>query len=359
MEIFYITNADKLSTLRRELVSKYISNTLGLGEPIGLSHSDGHLLGIRLDVAAPDNLNGSVDTGTFNSTLDDTQTHGQSPTQRRIVLIHDHKFRLTNDQLPMLRSGFDSKSDRNQIVLIPIEPTFCPLSSTESDALSSAKNTHEILSILINDSINSIAMKNQSSDIKLTAILAKTCVLVTFLKQKHTSKLMLFETTDDDGIHLQYSYARLQGIKKYVDSIPGFHSIDSSINPLHTIKQFDGLIKTEIVPSELQTYLDSVFLTDPNTKESKILNSYLPSQSHKLLAHLALYTTTAKLIQKPSLQIAYTLRLAKLVSSLYYHMRVKGESKEVMSTRWGLWRVTRDVLGRCILDIGADLVDSI
>jgi hypothetical protein len=113
------------------------------------------------------------------------------------------------------------------------------------------------------------------------------------------------------GTFVQYTYARLYGIKKYVKGL-GW-DVD----------------------------LKSVSL-EPLNSTPKALNLVFMLKEYTLVLK--------KSLVEPTVLLDYLTRLSKLISSLYYILRIKGEVFKVQVARWALFDACLEILD-CSLEI--------
>lgn len=146
-----------------------------------------------------------------------------------------------------------------------------------------------------------------SADGEITRLLAESKGHILFYTLKKTKRmdLDLQCETNEIGIHLQYSIARIEGIK-------------SSLKEEGV--EIEKLEKSNVGKGQL----NSLFEQFP---KASTLYNLLQEFDGKL----------EKSVKEPSVLVAYASNLSKLVSSLYYHLRVKGENENTQIVRWNLF----------------------
>ncbi|KAI8899248.1 hypothetical protein BC833DRAFT_586481 [Globomyces pollinis-pini] len=128
------------------------------------------------------------------------------------------------------------------------------------------------------------------------------------------------------GMYIQYAYARLCGIKRYIQS------------------------ETNIKFEDCLNSLNSDFL-QPFMSTPKIF---------QLIHMIEQYPTViTKAEYEPSVLIAFLLKFSTCISSLYYHLRIKGEDLAVQKARWLVLATSLDLLENGILTLGFDPIDEI
>lgn len=127
-----------------------------------------------------------------------------------------------------------------------------------------------------------------------------------------------FQSGSNSGIYIQYTYARLCGIKKSLQS----EGLD--IN--------DNLMDPEILAQ-----------TPKVVELLKVLEEY-----DQIFAK-----------HEASVMVGYLVKLSSMISSIYYHFRVKGEAERVWKTRWTILRRCHSVLENGLGLIGLELVGDI
>ena len=150
---------------------------------------------------------------------------------------------------------------------------------------------------------------NNNEDLSRKFALSKAVYSV--LQKRRTRELVESELLESQvGISIQYSHVRLEGIKRYlIDS--GFSHVEitheliehSNLSPLctHTIND-----KLDVPP-----------------KLAQLINHMTQFNQHRISG-----------LEEPSVFINYTAMLARMVSSLYYHFRVKNEEENIQTARW-------------------------
>ena len=159
-----------------------------------------------------------------------------------------------------------------------------------------------------------------SADAEITRLLAESKGHILFYTLKKTKNLDLDLQceTNEIGIHVQYSIARIEGIKSSLK--------DEGV-------EIEKLETAHIEKVEL----NSLFEQFP---KASTLYNLLQEFDGKL----------EKSVQEPSVLVAYASNLSKLVSSLYYHLRLKGEDENTQAVRWHLFGKSLKIL-RMILTL--------
>ena len=170
---------------------------------------------------------------------------------------------------------------------------------------SSFEKRGDYLEFIIDSVYQKLIQKVVGSSNETTRKLAESKVHILFSSVKKTKRLDLDQQceTNDTGIHLQYSIARIEGIKKYLESDLVFMESDKCVS---------------------KSDLDILFKQYP-----KSLNLYdmLENFEERL----------SKSVYEPNSLLTYASSLSKLISSLYYHIRIKGEHVDTQKARWFLF----------------------
>jgi arginyl-tRNA synthetase len=150
------------------------------------------------------------------------------------------------------------------------------------------------------------------SDNATTRKLAESKFHLLFYAVKKTKKLDLDQQceSNETGIHLQYSIARIEGIRKYLESDHAFIESDKCVSESDLDALFEQFPKSSVLFNMLEIF------------EEKLLQS----------------------IFEPSLLVSYASSLSKLISSLYYHLRIKGEDVDTQKVRWFLFEKSFAIL---------------
>ncbi|KAJ3303426.1 hypothetical protein HDV03_003794 [Kappamyces sp. JEL0829] len=151
---------------------------------------------------------------------------------------------------------------------------------------------------------------------EITMNLAKAKVVFPFFTTRNSKTIDLKAHAGNDlGIHIQYSHARLMGIQRYLED--------------------EGLLPEFTAAQEKQEIDWSVLDLVPRVYD---LIELLYSWDQVLL----------KCVGEANVLASYLGTLSKLTSSLYYHLRIKGESRQVQLARWVVFARCKHVLEQSI-----------
>ena len=149
---------------------------------------------------------------------------------------------------------------------------------------------------------------NASPDTTRHLALSKVAIQFMFSNSKRKA---ILDYSNDLGIHIQYSCARIEGIKR---SLVAQGLLDTSGQiPKSRIISLKPLMLTPII----YQLIDLMHGFQETLKESRC---------------------------EPSKLITYLSVFSKLVSSLYYHIRLKGEDQDVQLARWMVYCRALDIL---------------
>jgi arginyl-tRNA synthetase len=182
------------------------------------------------------------------------------------------------------------------------------------------------------DTLSTVDNDNEETSRKF----ARSKAIYSILQKKRTSKLIESELLESQaGISIQYSHVRLEGIKRYLEEI-GFAHIN---------------ISPELINA---ADLSPLFTHNINNE------TQLPPKLVQLISHMTKFNYHRKRgIEEPSVFVNYTVMLAKTVSSLYYHFRVKNEKENIQIARWIILGLAKRMLFVCISVTGLVPMDIV
>jgi arginyl-tRNA synthetase len=135
------------------------------------------------------------------------------------------------------------------------------------------------------------------------------------------------------GIYIQYAYARLCGIERYIKEL--------NLNTL-SLNSEENVIDSE--ENSGTSNLDTLTLTP------KVFDLIAVISNFNLMLE--------KSCTEPSVMVAYLFQLAKVMSSQYYHFRIKGEPEDVQKARWKVIQKCQGVLKAGLEMFGLETVDT-
>jgi hypothetical protein len=131
-------------------------------------------------------------------------------------------------------------------------------------------------------------------------------------------------SSNELGIHIQYSHARLAGIKRW-------------------------LIQQDLLLEFEKTSTIDFSLCESTPRIYQLIE----------LIHEYPMVLEKAALGEPCIIVNYAANLSKSVSSLYYHLRIKGEKYSIQLLRWKVFEKCQMILDDCITLCGVDPINEV